>query len=195
MTGAILGSVDVLFNLPFLRRRQNSPKPPSRRNREEENPNCPHTHPSFEPHCTPPDADIFAPFETNEVLDGDSPVNDEGKFQGIYQPGTGGNYIAMGDSFYLVSYSNELKTWIIIDPVNPYSFYRNIPVRLDEMGEWVPLTRPGLVGGGLALFADLFARAEPPLPDFDAPATASMFRRTSSQPLNRQPRVWPLREI
>ena len=67
-------------------------------------------------------------------------------------------------------YSNELKTWEIIDPVNPYSFYRNIPVRLNELGEWVPLTRPGLAGGGK--FADLFARAEPPLPDFDAPATA-----------------------
>ena len=38
------------------------------------------------------------------------------------------------------------------------------------MGEWVPLTRPGLAGGGK--FADLFTRAEPPLPDFDAPATA-----------------------
>jgi hypothetical protein len=172
VTGAILGSVDVLFNLPFLRgaaelaeasdfaeiteTEAELPPPPT---------------PSFETvMATPADADILAPFETNEVLDGDFPVSDEGKLQGIYQPRTGGNYIAVGDSFYLVRYSNELKTWAIIDPVNPYSFYRNIPVRLNELGEWVPLTRPGLVGGGK--FADLFARSEPPLPDFDAPATA-----------------------
>ncbi|KQV15269.1 hypothetical protein ASC74_06085 [Pseudomonas sp. Root329] len=188
VTGAILGSVDVLFNLPFLRGAAElaeasdfaeiteteetlatGPEPKS----EAELP--PPPTPSFETvMATPADADILAPFETNEVLDGDFPVSDEGKFQGIYQPRTGGNYIAVGDSFYLVRYSNELKTWVIIDPVNPYSFYRNIPVRLNEMGEWVPLTRPGLVGGGkfADLFADLFARAEPPLPDFDAPATA-----------------------
>jgi hypothetical protein len=184
VTGAILGSVDVLFNLPFLRGAAElaeasdfaeiteteepfatGPEPKS----EAELP--PPPTPSFETvMATPADADILAPFETNEVLDGDFPVSDEGKFQGIYQPRTGGNYIAVGDSFYLVRYSNELKTWAIIDPVNPYSFYRNIPVHLNELGEWTALTRPGLVGGGK--FADLFARAEPPLPDFDAPATA-----------------------
>ena len=173
--GAILGSVDILFNLPFLRGASEfaqaseaeeaiipgedlkSPSPPVQLPFESIKPD-------------PGEASLLAPFETNEILDGYSPINEEGKFQGIYQPETGGNYIAMGDSFYQVRYSNELKTWTIIDPVDPHSFYRNIPVRLDEMGEWVPLTRPGLAGGGK--FSDLFARAEPPLPDFDAPATA-----------------------
>jgi hypothetical protein len=179
ITGAILGSVDVLFNLPFLRGAAEFAEAAQAETEAEEvlttegNPEESGTtvHPPVEaiaPH--PSDSVILAPFETNEILDGYSPINAEGKFQGIYQPETGGNYIAMGDSFYQVSYSNELKTWTIIDPVNPHSFYRNIPVRLDELGEWVPLTRPGLAGGGR--FSDLFARAEPPLPDFDAPATA-----------------------
>jgi hypothetical protein len=179
ITGAILGSVDVLFNLPFLRGAAEFAEAAQAETEAEEvlttegNPEESGTtvHPPVEaiaPH--PSDSVILAPFETNEILDGYSPINAEGKFQGIYQPETGGNYIAMGDSFYQVSYSNELKTWTIIDPVNPHSFYRNIPVRLDELGEWMPLTRPGLAGGGR--FSDLFARAEPPLPDFDAPATA-----------------------
>nr|WP_283183101.1 membrane-targeted effector domain-containing toxin [Pseudomonas sp. PMCC200367] len=176
VTGAILGSVDVLFNLPFLRGAAEFAEAAETEEAEEvltaeEDPGESGitVHPPVEAIAPrPSDSDILAPFETNEILDGYSPINAEGKFQGIYQPETGGNYIAIGDSFYLVRYS-KLKTWAIIDPVNPYSFYRNIPVRLNDMGEWVPLTRPGLVGGGK--FADLFARAEPPLPDFDAPAT------------------------
>ena len=175
---AIFGSVDVLFNLPFLRgaaelaeaaETEEALASGEASKTEIETPAMPSL--SIEADATgPSDMDILAPFETNEVLDGDYPVRDEGKFQGIYQPATGGNYIAIDDRFFQVRYSNELKTWEIIDPVNPYSFYRNIPVRLNELGEWVPLTRPGLAGGGK--FADLFARAEPPLPDFDAPATA-----------------------
>ncbi|WP_095131592.1 membrane-targeted effector domain-containing toxin [Pseudomonas sp. Irchel s3h14] len=183
VTGAILGIVDVLFNLPFLRGAAEFAEAAEAETEAEEvltaekdpGESGVTVHPPVEAIASrPSDSDILAPFETNEILDGYSPINAEGKFQGIYQPETGGNYIAIGDSFYLVRYSNELKTWAIIDPVNPYSFYRNIPVRLDELGEWVPLMRPGLVGGGkfADLFADLLARAEPPLPDFDAPATA-----------------------
>ncbi|KJZ36794.1 membrane-targeted effector domain-containing toxin [Pseudomonas fluorescens] len=183
VTGAILGSVDVLFNLPFLRgaaelaetsdfaeiteTEETLASGPEPKSEVELTPSP--TLPFETVVATPADADILAPFETNEVLDGDFPVSDEGKYQGIYQPRTGGNYIAVGDRFYQVRYSNELKTWIIIDPTNPYSFFRNIPVRLNEAGEWVPVTRPGLAGGGK--FADLFAPAEPALPDFDAPAT------------------------
>ncbi|RON09396.1 hypothetical protein BK659_10725 [Pseudomonas brassicacearum] len=179
VTGAILGSMDVLFNLPFLRgaaefaEAAEAEAETQEALTSEEELKEPDTtiHPPIESiESGPSDADILAPFETNEILDGYSPISDEGKFQGIYQPETGGNYIAIDDRFYLVRYSNELKTWAIIDPVNPYSFYRNVPVRLNELGEWVPLTRPGLAGGGR--FSDLFARVEPPLPDFDAPATA-----------------------
>ncbi|MFJ2367197.1 membrane-targeted effector domain-containing toxin [Pseudomonas sp. NPDC087697] len=177
VTGAILGSVDVLFNLPFLRGAAEFAEAAEAEEvltseqelRAEVETAAPPSLPVETIAPGPTDADMLTPFETNEVLDGYSPVSDEGKFQGIYQPETGGNYIAIDDRFYQVRYSSELKTWTLIDPVNPYSFYRNIPVRLNELGEWVPITRPGLAGGGK--FSDLFARAEPPLPDFDAPPT------------------------
>ncbi|TFB44969.1 membrane-targeted effector domain-containing toxin [Pseudomonas sp. F01002] len=181
---AIFGSVDVLFNLPFLRgaaelaeaaeiaeaaETEEALASGEASKTEVETPTMPSL--SVDADATgPSDMDILAPFETNEVLDGDFPVSDEGKFQGIYQPATGGNYIAIDDRFFQVRYSNELQSWTIVDPVNPYSFFRNIPVRLNELGEWTALTRPGLAGGGK--FSDLFARAEPSLPDFDAPATA-----------------------
>ena len=179
VTGAILGSVDVLFNLPFLRGAAEFAQAAQAETEAEEVLTAEEdsgesgvtVHPPVKAIAPrPSDSDILAPFETNEILDGYSPINAEGKFQGIYQPETGGNYIAIDDSFYLVRYSNDMRTWTIIDPVNPYSFYRNIPVRLNELGEWTALTRPGLAGGGK--FSDLFARAEPALPDFDAPATA-----------------------
>ncbi|MFW0757950.1 membrane-targeted effector domain-containing toxin [Pseudomonas sp. H11T01] len=183
VTGAILGSVDVLFNLPFLRGAAELAEASEfAESAETEETLTAELEPNTEVEPTPPptlpietvvprptDADILAPFETNEVLDGDFPVSDEGKFQGIYQPRMGGNYIAIGDRFYQVRYSNELKTWTLIDPTNPYSFFRNIPVRLNELGEWVAITRHGLAGGGK--FSELFARAEPALPDFDAPPT------------------------
>ena len=113
---AIFGSVDVLFNLPFLRGAAELAEAAeteealasggSVQERNGETPAMPSL--SVDADATgPSDMDILAPFETNEVLDGDFPVSDEGKFQGIYQPETGGNYIAIGDSFYLVSYSNE----------------------------------------------------------------------------------------
>jgi hypothetical protein len=181
---AIFGSVDVLFNLPFLRgaaeladaadiseaaETEEALASGEAPKTEIETPAIPSLSVGAEA-TAPSDMDILAPFETNEVLDGDLPVSDEGKFQGISQPKTGGNYIAIDDRFFLVRYNNELKFWCIVDPVNPYSFYRNVPVQLNEAGEWMILKRPGLTGGGK--FSDLFTRAEPPLPDFDAPATA-----------------------
>ncbi|WP_130930810.1 membrane-targeted effector domain-containing toxin [Pseudomonas sp. Sample_24] len=177
--GAILGSVDILFNLPFLIGASEFAQAAEAEAETEaaitpgedvKSPSPPVQLPIESIHPTPGDTGLLAPFETNEILDGYSPVSEEGKFQGIYQPETGGNYIVIDDSFYQVRYSNELNCWTIIDPVNPHSFYRNIPVYLDETGAWMPITRPGLAGGGW--FSDLFARAEPALPDFDAPATA-----------------------
>jgi hypothetical protein len=187
VTAAIFASVDVLFNLPFLRGASELKE-------------AAETEETFKPGqqteiaigTTPPlpienaiagptDSEILAPFETNEILDRYSPISGEGKFQGVYQPDTGGNYIAIDDRFYQVRYLNDMKTWAIIDPSNPRSFFRNVPVQLNELGEWVPITRPGLAGGGR--FSDLFSRAEPALPDFDASATAYDVPETSKTTL------------
>lgn len=116
--------------------------------------------------------ELLSSFETNEILDGLLPVAEEGKFKGIYQPPTGGNYVQINDSYYLVRYVKELNSWAIVDPANPHSFYRNLPIRLDAEGEWQPINRPGLYGGGK--FDGLWpgGRASEPLPDVDSPPTA-----------------------
>jgi len=159
---AIFGSVDVLFNLPFLRgavELADAAEIAEAAETEEalasgeapktdiESPAIPSLSVDAEA-IGPSDMDILAPFETNEVLDGEFPVSVEGKFQGIYQPATGGHYITIDDRFFQVRYSNELRSWAIVDPTNPYSFFRNIPVRLNEADEWEMFSRQGLKGGG-----------------------------------------------
>jgi len=114
----------------------------------------------------------LAPFETNEVLDGLEVAAEEGKYRNIYQPATGGNYVRINDDYYLVRYVNELKTWVIIDPANPFSFHRSLPVRLNAEGEWEPLTRPGLYGGGKIFGNWPWGRSPAPLPEIASPATA-----------------------
>ncbi|MBI3907624.1 MAG: membrane-targeted effector domain-containing toxin [Pseudomonas fluorescens] len=113
----------------------------------------------------------LAPFETNEVLDGLQVAAEEGQYRNIYQPATGGNYIRINGDYYLVRYVNELKTWVIIDPANPFSFYRNLPVRLNAAGEWELLTRPGLYGGGSIFGCWPWGRTPAPLPDVASPTT------------------------
>lgn len=127
---------------------------------------------------------LLSAFETNEILDGLSPIASEGKFQGIYQPPSGGNYVQINDGYYLVRYVNELKTWAIIDPTNPYSFYRNLPIRLDEAGEWQPINRPGLFGGGKFDGLWPWGRASDPLPDIDSPPTAYDMPQTLREDLD-----------
>ncbi|MHC8290854.1 membrane-targeted effector domain-containing toxin [Pseudomonas sp. XS1P51] len=184
LVGAISSGIETLFNLPFLRgaaefaevgeasetfslqERFTEPLP-------------------ADPAGIPPVArfspgpayaeqgtELLSSFETNEILDGLSPITEEGQFQGIFQPPTGGNYVQINDSFYLVRYSNELKVWAIIDPANPYSFYRSLPIRLDVEGEWQPINRLGLSGGGKFDGLWPWGHASEPLPDIDSPPTA-----------------------
>ncbi len=107
----------------------------------------------------------LTPFETNEVLDGLQVAAEEGKYRNIYQPATGGNYIRIKEDYYLVRYVNEMKTWVIIDPANEFSFHRSLPVRLNTEGEWEPLTRPGLYGGGKILDKLPWGRSAARLPE------------------------------
>jgi hypothetical protein len=121
-------------------------------------------------------SNFLAPFETNELLDGYTPISTEGKFRGIIQPETGGNYILMNDGYFAVRYANEMKTWFIIDPANPYSFYRNVPVRLNAAGDWEPI-KLKLAGGAPETIGKIFGkkpwgRATHSTPNIENPATA-----------------------
>lgn len=184
VVGAISSGIETLFNLPFLRGASELAE--AAEASEVFTLEQDIAEPVLEaPSGVPPIAqlapgpayakegvELLSVFETNEVLDGLSPIATEGKFAGIYQSPTGGNYVLINDSYYLVRYVKELRTWVIIDPANPYSFYRNLPIRLDEAGNWQPINRPGLFGGGKFDGLWPWGRASEPLPDIDSPATA-----------------------
>ena len=180
--GAITASIDSLFNLLALRGAVEISEVGSAE--EEFTPQENLAEPEYTAGATPrppvittrpvPPLDSespLAPFQTNEILDGLQVVSDEGKYRNIYQPPTGGNYIEIDYSYYQVRYVNEMKTWVIIDPANPFSFHRNLPVRLNAEGEWEPLTRPGLYGGGKIFGSWPWGRTPEPLPEVPSPTT------------------------
>lgn len=117
-------------------------------------------------------ATLLAPFETNMILDAWEPIAEEGRMKGIYLTERGETFIEIDEFAYAVRYVNELKSWVIIDPQNPFSFYRNMPVRLNAFGEWRPVTRPGLQGGGKIFGRLRWGRSgtvAPETPSFSSP--------------------------
>lgn len=102
-------------------------------------------------------------------------VEEPQKMRGIIHTRSGKNYIYMRragrDGFYQVRYVGQMKRWVIIDPANPYSFYRNIPVRQNEALRWEPIPRAeagaGLSGGGKIFGCWPWGRNPNPLPELD----------------------------
>lgn len=162
--GAILDSVDALFNAPFL---------VGLRTRPAESDAALHPDPpeaggaSFEPsdyQASVADVEaiapgpvypvagdaLLAPFETNALLKDFAPAGD-GVMRGISVQSNGETYVSIGNLAYRVRYVNEIKSWVIVDPAQPYSFYRNLPVRLNALGKWEPSVGSGLKGGGKVL--------------------------------------------
>ncbi|MFB4393143.1 MULTISPECIES: dermonecrotic toxin domain-containing protein [unclassified Pseudomonas] len=88
---------------------------------------------------------VLKAFETNEILTGEP---GEGPLAGIYTQG-GKFYALVDDTPYQVRYVGEMRTWVVVDPESPYSFYRNVPLRRSSQGLWQPVQPTGLRGGGL----------------------------------------------
>lgn len=91
-------------------------------------------------------------WQANELLEGETPGNEPGKFQGIYRldsnPSTA---ILLDQTPYYVRWEADINGgghWAIVDPENPHGFSDSIPVRLNAEGEWETLPRGGLAGGG-----------------------------------------------
>ncbi|QAY87945.1 membrane-targeted effector domain-containing toxin [Pseudomonas arsenicoxydans] len=91
-------------------------------------------------------------WQSNEILESETPIATSGKFQGIYSlnsnPSTA---IMMNDAAYYVRYEADINgggNWAIIDPANPHGLSGSIPVRLNAQGEWELTYRSGLKGGG-----------------------------------------------
>lgn len=119
--------------------------------------------------------DFLTPFKT-EITEPTYSGFREKKYFGILETPTGKNYILMshGASFshFEVRYVAQMNTWVIIDPANPYSFYRNVPVRLNAYNKWEPITGLGLKGGGRIFGKKPWGQASGTLPDVELPPTA-----------------------
>lgn len=130
--------------------------------------------------------DIPDHWQANELLEGRTPVNEAGKFQGIYQldsnPATA---ILLDDKAYYVRYEadpNGGGTWAIIDPENPNAFSGSLPVRLNAEGEWELTPRAGLMGGG-----NRHPGGSRVPPSTSAPASASASVQEPTQAILRRP--------
>lgn len=89
---------------------------------------------------------LLQPFETNVLLSGEP---GSGTLAGIYTQ-DGQFYALVEEQPYQVRFVPELKTWTIVDPENPFSFYKHQPIRLDADGQWYPIERGSLKGGMLS---------------------------------------------
>lgn len=93
----------------------------------------------------PPDpANPLQAFETNVILAGEP---GSGTLAGIYTQDQK-FYVEIAYQAYQVRYVGELKTWVIVDPENEFSWATSQTIRLDDQGEWQLVDRMGLDGGG-----------------------------------------------
>lgn len=134
--------------------------------------------------------DFLASFKT-EISEGTRMETGDPKFQEIIQTPSGRYYIYMrrawgNQGFYQVRYVAQMRSWVIVDPANPYSFYRNVPVRLNEALKWQPIARPGLKGG-MKVFGDWpWGHTADPLPEMATqvmPYDTSLWSRSTLRPL------------
>ena len=88
----------------------------------------------------------LAELRGNVILDEDLGVA-SGHMQGIRVRANGETWIEIHHLPYRVSYNSSLRTWVIVDPQNPFAFFGFKPVRLNAQGEWELLVPPGLAGG------------------------------------------------
>jgi len=91
---------------------------------------------------------LLAPFETNEILEGNANLAVEGNMRGIQFNDQGETFVDIDGLAYQVRFVKEMQSWVVVDPANPYSFYKHVPVRLTAEGQWQALSPGKLKGGG-----------------------------------------------
>ncbi|VVM57225.1 hypothetical protein PS662_01116 [Pseudomonas fluorescens] len=115
--------------------------------------------------------DFLASFKT-DITEGTRVEAGDPKFQEIIQTASGKHYIFMrragSGGYYQVRYVEQLRGWVIVDPANPFSFYRNVPIRLNEAVRWEPTARNGLRGGVKIFGKWPFGHTADPLPEVEA---------------------------
>lgn len=152
--GAISCAVDVLFNSLFLI--GGAPKP-ERLVIEHETAASGALDAPPHPATPVPEIPELAPIEIPAPLEGLNtgvklseltPVTESGRMHGIYRLADGTTYVSLKGETYRVRYISEMNSWAIVDPNNPFSFYRNVRIKLGAAGEWEALDSDGLRGGG-----------------------------------------------
>lgn len=91
--------------------------------------------------------EVLVPLRGNVSLDDEITSETIGHMRGIHIVGNGETWIEIRNLPYRVLYSDQLKCWTVVDPLNPFSFRGVKPVRLNAQGEWQLLEAPGLKGG------------------------------------------------
>lgn len=171
--GAVLSGIDALFNLPFLKGAGSlaeidtpleaveagelSESSPALE-LEGEEPNeilaPPEELPAM-PSETGRVPEIPQTYQSNELLDGLTPVSEPGKYKGIYRLDSDPPYaILMNDTAYYVRYFADSQGggfWAIVDPARPNQLIHSMPVSLNAEGNWERMSPLGLKGGGQCL--------------------------------------------
>jgi hypothetical protein len=193
VTGAIFATIDTLFNATFLKGSGRLPEIAEASTvfePEEKLAEAVLARPSLPPleeiaptRILPAQPeDFLASFKT-EITEGTRVETGDPKLQEIILAASGKRYIYMRrvgrDGFYQVRYVEQLRGWVIVDPANPFSFYRNVPVRLNEALRWEPVARPGLKGGMKIFGKWPFGHTADPLPEVEVQPLAYDVPQTS----------------
>ncbi len=88
----------------------------------------------------------LANLEGNLILPAEA-AKATGRLEGVHVLANGETWIEMRGLPYRVLYREELRSWTLVDPQNPFAFYGAKPVRLNALGEWELLGPPKLKGG------------------------------------------------
>lgn len=128
--GAIINSVYLFLNLPLLA-------------------DIGRASDAFVPQVPAPEQEVasLAGLEGNEVLDDAPPAAASGQARGVQVLENGETWITLGELPYRVRYLEDLNTWAVVDPNNPFAFNGAHPVRLNEFNQWELSQKPGLQGG------------------------------------------------
>ncbi|GAB7530820.1 hypothetical protein PS3A_32310 [Pseudomonas sp. 3A(2025)] len=122
--GAILNSIFVLFNLPLL-----ADAVPALRATLWAVPDSPGLAGAG------PDAESQE-WIALQQLDHGPLTTGEGLMQGVERSTNGDTWIMLGESPRRVRYSSALKSWLVVDPLNPFAFDGSTAVRLNAEGQW-----------------------------------------------------------
>ena len=190
VTGAIFAAIDTLFNATFIKGSGRLPEiaeadaffAPEEQLSESAIARAaiPKLEEIVPQRILPPEPQDYLDAFKTEISEATRQDFVDQKMRNIILTPSGKTYIYMRragqDGFYQVRYVGQMKRWVIVDPANPYSFYRNVPVRQNEALQWEPVPRSeagtGLSGGGKIFGLKPWGQSPSPLPKVEIAPTS-----------------------